>query len=308
MFVSEYDAFGPWIYEVDENHPLPPLFVPYYKEDSNCLMIIKIPRNIERRNAEPSMDLYDYVIALYENYIYMLKRIGKNIEESRFFYKDIEGIEDLRQILDGALTLYLKNTKLIISYNTVSSDIIMKFIKIIRDRYTELDFNIKRDYYYDENLNIDNLYINLLRNIKSNDQDIQISAVQSSIPLKLVKGSITEMIEHFISGTILLNTLHLTNNKELIIITRGRSFNKNRLVNYDFSITYIPFNNLSSIIIGNYEKYSDLVELNLKLTEKEFKFYFEQTNNKSIDFYNNISNKLYSVGGLHDCNYDIARR
>jgi len=292
MFVSEYDAFGPWIYEVDENHPLPPLFVPYYKEDRNCLMIIKIPRNIERRNADPSMDLYDYVVALYEDYIYMLKRIGKNVEESRFFYKDIEGIEDLRQILDGTLTLYLKNAKLIISYNTVSSDIIMKLTRIVRERYTGRDFNIKRDY-YDENINIDNLYINLLKNIKSNDQDIQISAVQSSIPLKLLKGSITEMFEHFISGTVLLNTLHLTNNKELIIITRGRSFKKNRVVNYDFSITYIPFENLKSIMISNYEKYSELVELNLKLTEKEFRFYFEQTNNKSIDFYNNISNILY---------------
>ena len=29
MRISEYDAFGPWLYEIDDGHPMPPLFVPY---------------------------------------------------------------------------------------------------------------------------------------------------------------------------------------------------------------------------------------------------------------------------------------
>ena len=28
MRVSEYDAFGPWVYMIDEDHPLPSLFAP----------------------------------------------------------------------------------------------------------------------------------------------------------------------------------------------------------------------------------------------------------------------------------------
>ena len=31
MYPSEYDAFGPWIYEITEAHPLPALFAPYVR-------------------------------------------------------------------------------------------------------------------------------------------------------------------------------------------------------------------------------------------------------------------------------------
>lgn len=287
--VSEYDAFGPWVYEVNEDHPMPPLFVPYYKEDGNCLMVIKIPRNIERSNARPDMDLYDYVIGLYKDYIYILKRVGKNVEESRAFYSDIEGIEDYNLLLKGKLTIYLNNNKIVIPYNTVSSGIILKLIGIIRDRYTESAFDIKSDFYPDEDLNVEVLYKNMLRNIKSITPDLQIYAAQRSIPLTFSKGNIVEMAAHFLSRRELLNSLHLTNNKELIIFTRGKSFIKKGVANYAISTIYIPIEKLNSLTVESYEKYDKLVVINLKLTGKDFRFYFEQSNNRSIDFYNYIN-------------------
>lgn len=62
MAISEYDAFGPWIYEVDGEHPLPRLFAPYVRERVDALMLLKILRDIERRRATPDMELYDYVV------------------------------------------------------------------------------------------------------------------------------------------------------------------------------------------------------------------------------------------------------
>ena len=85
FIVSEYDAFGPWIYKITEKNPMPALFFPYYKENNNYLMLIKIPRDIERRKAKPDMDLYDYVIGMYEEYGYILKRNGKEVEEVKFY-------------------------------------------------------------------------------------------------------------------------------------------------------------------------------------------------------------------------------
>ena len=287
--VSEYDAFGPWIYEVNEDHPLPPLFVPYYKEENDCLMMIKIPRNIERRNARPDMDLYDYVIGLYENHIVILKRVGKNVEESRAFYSDIVGIEDHRRLLKGTLTIFLNHGKLVIPYNTVSSTVLMKFIGIIREKYAQKLLQLKGDFCSDEELNVEVLYRNMLRDIKSFIQDIQICAVQSTIPLRLEKGNLVEKIGSFLSRPILLNCLHLTNKKELIIFTRGRTFLKKGKANYDFSTIYIPFEKLNSITIENDDRYSGLSTVTLKLTDQEFKFYFEQTNQRSISFYSDIS-------------------
>lgn len=92
--VSEYDAFGTWIYKITEKHLMPPLFIPYYKEEKDYLMLIKIPRDIERRKANPDMDLYDYVIGMYDNYGYILKRKDKEVEEIRFYYDEVESIEN----------------------------------------------------------------------------------------------------------------------------------------------------------------------------------------------------------------------
>ncbi len=63
---AEYDSFGPWVFEISEQCPIPALFEPNVNSDNNTLLSIKIPRDIERRNANPEMHLYNYVVNLYE--------------------------------------------------------------------------------------------------------------------------------------------------------------------------------------------------------------------------------------------------
>ena len=82
MYPSEYDAFGPWIYEITEAHPLPALFAPYVRSEETPLMLFKIPRDIERRRATPDMDLYDYVVGAYEERLLILKRVEHTVELS----------------------------------------------------------------------------------------------------------------------------------------------------------------------------------------------------------------------------------
>jgi hypothetical protein len=287
--VSEYDAFGPWIYEVNEEHPMPPLFAPYYKSLDNSLMVIKIPRNLERRNARPDMDLYDYVISLYEDSICILKRVDEHVEEMRAHYSSIVGIEDHRRLLKGTLD----HDKLIIPYNTVSSNIILKFTRIIREKFTQKSFDIKSAFDPGEDYGVEVLYRNMLKDIKPIIPDIRVCAVQRSIPLKLAKGNFFERLGHFFSRQILLNSLHLTNNKELIVFTRGRAIIKRGKANYDYSTIYIPIEKLESIFTERDEKYEGLEVINLKLAAQEFRFYFDQTNRRSIDFYNNLNDRSH---------------
>ena len=70
--VSEYKAFGPWVYEITDKYPMPRIFAPFFEEDDDAVMKIKIPREIEHRNAAPGMELYDFVIALYEDQLRVL--------------------------------------------------------------------------------------------------------------------------------------------------------------------------------------------------------------------------------------------
>ena len=55
-------------------------------------MKIKIPREIERRNANPGMDLYDYVIALYEDRLRVLERQDSQVKEHVITSQDFMGV------------------------------------------------------------------------------------------------------------------------------------------------------------------------------------------------------------------------
>ena len=80
MRISEYDAFGPWVYDVDGEHPLPPLFVPFVDMSKSWRMLLKIPRDIERRRATPDMDLYDFVVGADDAGIQIWSRREKAVE------------------------------------------------------------------------------------------------------------------------------------------------------------------------------------------------------------------------------------
>ena len=41
--IAEYNAFGPWAYEISDKYPLPRLFAPYFAADDNAVLKIKIP-------------------------------------------------------------------------------------------------------------------------------------------------------------------------------------------------------------------------------------------------------------------------
>jgi hypothetical protein len=121
---SEYDAFGPWICELNNTNQLPPIFSTCYRKENNFLLLMEIPRDIERRNAKQGMDLYDYVIGMYEDYIYLLERKEHTVIESKIPYGEIEMVEDFRNLLYGKLTIFTAGRSIRIFYNTVGGDII----------------------------------------------------------------------------------------------------------------------------------------------------------------------------------------
>ena len=89
MRVSEYDAFGPWAYEIDEDHPLPPLFVPWVEHPEDYRMLFKLPRDIERRKATPDMDLYDYVVGVNDEGIRVWSRREKAVDTAYLPFREI---------------------------------------------------------------------------------------------------------------------------------------------------------------------------------------------------------------------------
>lgn len=81
------------------------------------------------------MDLYDYVVGAYEEYICILKRIEHTVEKSIVRYRDVEGICLFRKFLRGTCTLCLKNGEAVLPFNVVSIATMTAFVGLVRQRY-----------------------------------------------------------------------------------------------------------------------------------------------------------------------------
>ena len=294
---AEYNAFGPWIIEITDQYPLPPLFIPYYKEDGINLMRIKIPRDIERRNANPDMDLYDYVIGLYEDHIYILERLEKDVKETKVFYDEIEGLENYTDILIGKFTIFLNDRKVIIPYNAVSKKIINSMIKIIRDRYTGKSYQKLQspyDYDYDKEKIIikETLFINLLDEMRADNEKFDLAVIQPAVRLQKIREGIRPKALQFLFRKKLLVALHLANDSEILVISRGKPFKTRADDMYSRSYLYIPIEKLQSILLEKDDDFDNLQRFYLKTNKHTFMFYFDESNEASKDYYRNLSSMI----------------
>lgn len=283
FIVSEYDAFGPWIYKITEKNPMPSLFFPYYKENNNYLMLIKVPRDIERRKAKPDMDLYDYVIGMYEDYGYILKRNGKEVEEIKFYYYEVESVENYRSLLLGKLTIHLQSNTIIIPYNAVSIEIIFELVKVIRSRYTQNKY--KNISVIDRNKNgeIDSLYENLIKERSLYGDVFPITVFQPTINLNNAK------LLGLISSRSLLSTMHLLNDRELLVINRGTPIQYGKKVIHSYSFLYVPIEKIDDIKFEKCKEYGSIQIICIITKANTFKFYFDEKNQNLIDFYMKLS-------------------
>ena len=137
MRVTEYDAFGPWIYEIDEDHPLPRLFAPYVERPETYRMLFKVPRDIERRKATPDMDLYDYVIGVDDSGIRVWSRREKAVETAYLPFREIGGVRLYQWLLKGVCSIYGSEETITLPYNTVSADIFWKLLDMVRQTWPQ---------------------------------------------------------------------------------------------------------------------------------------------------------------------------
>ena len=137
----EYDRFGPWAIEVSEQDPAPPLFVPYLTRPERPLLSVKIPRHLERRNARPGMDLYDYLVSLYDDELVVLRRVGREVSTDSCRLRDVQHLRVTRCLLRGNIHLGLPGRPHDLPYNTVSDDLMLRLVDLIRRRYQQGDLN-----------------------------------------------------------------------------------------------------------------------------------------------------------------------
>lgn len=132
---AEYDAFGPWIYEIHSEEEIPRVFRGHPIDLGAALMTVKVPREIERREANPSMDLYDIVLSLGADLVTVLTRRGREVDTRTVAYHDIQGITELIDLLRGRLTLHVEGSPVVVPFNASSTDVIAHLVEVLRRQY-----------------------------------------------------------------------------------------------------------------------------------------------------------------------------
>lgn len=283
----EYDMFGPWILEINAIDDIPRLFKPYFLKIDDALLLLKIPKNIERRNANPSMDLYDYVIGVYNEYLLILKKHSKSLDVLKIKFNDIVAITNSNELLNGNVIFYLSKKIISFHYNSVSIDIIHHLLKLVREKYTQ-NSNLIMEDPPDYNLlqGVDDLYINLLHHFANPEDQFRVLAIQRSIKAIPSYTTITKKIIEFVNiyrQNLLQSTMYLTNEKELLIISRGKTFGRSNTAVHRYDLTYIPISKITNIHYDSFSEYDNISPLFIEAQDHLFKYYFDNDNNQIED-------------------------
>jgi hypothetical protein len=133
---EEFDAFGPWVFTVHTPDEVPRLFRRFMANPADAEVVIKVPRPIVRREANPQMDLYDHLLALRGDTLTLLSRApgdAGGVRRRQVTVDQLLAIEETVELLDGRLVVRVADERpLEVPYNAVSRDVVGAFVKRLR--------------------------------------------------------------------------------------------------------------------------------------------------------------------------------
>lgn len=284
---KEYTAFGPWIYEIDEEHQIPPVFKKHFNQENDHTILFKIPVNMERRSLRPGMHMYDYVIGAYSDYVFIMQRNGDDVISKKIHYSEITAIENSIDILRGTFVIYLNSELYCITYNAVSKDILDKFAEIVRTNMEETEVDIS-DYNkspsdFNPSIGFNNIYALLLENI----ENIRFVAYQHKKRIKYKTIKILDRVTGFILLPELTEWMMLATPKDIIIVSCGKSINFRDFPVHKRSCLHLPIKSITSISVDYDESYKDVLQYEIVSGNNSF-IIKTSAQNSSINELNNI--------------------
>jgi hypothetical protein len=114
---SEFDRFGPWVDAVATPDDVPRLYRTHRIDVGSARVVLKVPRNIARRDATADMDLYDHLLVLDDEHLTVLSRnVGTQTRGRvappaepygvrRIRLAQIVAVRNVSNLLDASLTV-----------------------------------------------------------------------------------------------------------------------------------------------------------------------------------------------------------
>lgn len=130
---AEYAAFGPWVDDVSDADGVPRLYRDFPLDFAKTELVLKVPRNIPRRDARPDMDLYDALLIVDAAATTVLSRAGGTYTTRSVPHTSLVAVVDSVLLLDGRLTLHVHDGEPVeLAYNGSSQGVMSRLVTVLR--------------------------------------------------------------------------------------------------------------------------------------------------------------------------------
>ncbi|MCB2412789.1 hypothetical protein LGT39_08015 [Demequina sp. TTPB684] len=131
---TEFDRFGPWIDEVTHPDDLPRLYRGHPIDFAAERLVLKVPRNISRRNATADMDLYDHLVILGRERLTVLSRRAGDYDTVTMNLTDVVAMRNTVNLLNGRLAVASSTGESItVPYNGSAAPMVDTLVSALRE-------------------------------------------------------------------------------------------------------------------------------------------------------------------------------
>ena len=120
--LREYDAFGPWIYNIKAERDTPKRFRAACERHQGARFLLKAPRGVERRDAHPGMDLYVAMLAVHDHGASFMRLTGEGVTVQDLVWDEVAALKSHTNLLSASWTLMLRDGAFSLDYNADASD------------------------------------------------------------------------------------------------------------------------------------------------------------------------------------------
>lgn len=266
---AEYDAFGPWIYEVRSEEDVPRLFRSYPLDLADAVLTIKVPREIERRDANPAMDLYDVLLSLGAEKVTVLRRRGREYDFREFPYEELQGVTELTDLLNGRLVLHAEGGPVVVRFNASSGEIITQLVRLVRGLYTTRAWRgagadvppVGRAEIADVERDLQILH-RRLRHEQAGERTI---AVQPRHPVKPAGPGVVSRAISRAWPTAVQSAVFILGEKELQVLHRGKPFVAGYKPVHALARTILPLERLVGVEMRPNDDHPDVTTLGVRI-------------------------------------------
>jgi hypothetical protein len=119
--LREYDAFGPWIEPILSAGDMPRAFRSHYAEHAGARFLLKVPREEDRADLRPGMDLFAAVVAVHNEAVCVLRLDAGAVREQMATWRQIVATTYRSELLEARWSLLLDDgTGIHLDHNSAS--------------------------------------------------------------------------------------------------------------------------------------------------------------------------------------------